>query len=68
MNTCSTCKYWKANKNLIKGECDFVDSIPCDKQPDNLRMEINVTAHDDSGLQVEFITGKDFGCIHHAAK
>jgi hypothetical protein len=68
MNTCGTCKYWKANRFFPvenKGYCDKVDCIIENPLQD---FYINVTVADDHGLESGLVTGRDFGCIHHATK
>jgi len=73
MNTCKTCKYWalsfKPTKENPVADCDLPDTITGEKLfKQGAGMEINATAHDDSGLQAYLMTGENFGCIHHKEK
>jgi hypothetical protein len=66
MKTCETCKYWNISYNVVNNisDCDRVDCTS-----DNAKsFKIDVFVHDDSGLDVVLMTGKDFGCIHYDKK
>jgi len=69
MNTCKTCKYWSDRYKIDKGvsDCGFIDTISATKDRKTY-VDIEATAHDDSGLQVALMTGEDFGCVHHKGK
>jgi hypothetical protein len=64
MKTCRTCRWWTGRtcSNPKLAEWAIRDEDAIDKFPDSAL----ATASDDWGSQ--FITGPDFGCIHHEAK
>lgn len=70
MNNCKTCKYWgKPQPGKPFAVCDLPDTITGEKlHKAGVGMEINATADDDSNMQVEFLTGENFGCIQHNPK
>lgn len=74
MNTCKSCKYWNVSYKIDANkmsDCDFPDTITAEKfikDGSGTGIKIEATAHDDSGLMVTFLTGENFGCIHHKQK
>lgn len=56
MKFCQDCASWKRLKNGT-GECLLLGGT------DDL--EIEITVHDDSGLEYTVITKADFGCVLH---
>ena len=69
---CSTCKFWSAHTNGNIGTCDLPDWLGYNRKThknDELKetdsMAIFAYADDDSNMQVELQTGKDFGCLKH---
>lgn len=58
-NTCSNCKYWESN--ISDGECDFINTITADKaEGEGMGIKIEAYAQDDSGLEVQLLTGPKF--------
>lgn len=65
MNTCNTCKYWSANRNIVKNisDCDMPDG-----KNKSITFEIEATADDDSNMNVTLLTSGNFGCALHETK
>lgn len=61
MQTCKTCKWWGIDAS---GCCGFVDTLHAVADAGTM-IRMDVTALDDSGLEVDLRTGPEFGCIHH---
>lgn len=67
MNTCSTCKLWKKLKST-QGVCDMLDFMNEGEILKDGEAALDIFVSDDSGLNVDFITNENFGCIKHIAK
>jgi len=68
MKTCKTCKYWSVifdNGKNNPNDCDFIRCIQSDKSK-SMRVEFETL--DDSGLDIHFMTGPEFSCIHWKSK
>jgi hypothetical protein len=74
---CKNCSHWNDGTRLGKyGECEkagqsspesWRDMGLHDKaDPDTF--EVQAVASDDSGLNIAFITGPEFGCVHFSGK
>ena len=67
---CSNCKHWgdgwPVTENTKTAACGKVDIDGDKNNVQSFYMDISVS--DDSGLNVNLITGKDFGCIHFTQK
>jgi hypothetical protein len=74
MKTCKSCKYWNVSRKVDvnkMADCDFPDTMTAErfiKNGSGTSMEIEATAHDDSGLSVTLLTGENFGCTQHVEK
>ena len=64
MGTCKDCKYWGT---YYERACDRVGDMHTERTPDS-SFEIEATALDDSGLEVQLLTGPDFGCVQFVQK
>jgi hypothetical protein len=64
MKTCETCKHWE-NGPCLAITYNYLENGYEKEQSD---FSINISVGDDQGLDVEFITSKDFGCIKHEEK
>ena len=75
MAFCKTCKFWEplnrfSGEHSKNGECDGLDGSRMDTRgrPKEQTFTIEVSVHDDSGLNVRLITGPNFGCVLHEEK
>ena len=62
---CKNCKYWG---EPFDGMCDWSESFPPSDESESHAFDIEVTALDDQGLEVNIKTGPEFGCIHFKQK
>jgi len=66
--TCKTCIYWSINLKVTNGvsDCDRCDRFW--REDISSSFTIEATADDSTGLNTMFLTGENFGCIHHKLK
>lgn len=68
MGKCKACKYWNKETNYMlsenQGICDS-DKLSEDNHElrDKNTDDMLIYPYDEGGC---FVTGKDFGCVHHA--
>ena len=73
-SNCLTCIYWANSKkpnDKKMADCDLPFTISGEnlcKNGSGKGVDIETFAHDDSGLQVYFMTGENFGCVNHRPK
>ena len=72
---CSNCKFWSPDINGNIGKCNLPDWLSYnhklrkyDELTDTTSMAIFADANDDSGMEVELQTGKNFGCLKFISK
>jgi hypothetical protein len=58
MGKCKDCQWWIKNRGY--SSCDKVNH---DYNDGDTAFEIEADADDDQGLEVELITGPEFGCV-----
>lgn len=67
MNTCETCKYWARSYKPKNGIADC-DLIGCIQRDPLTSIDVDISVSDDSGLNFNLMTGKNFGCNQHKSK
>ena len=75
MERCKTCKFWgygSSDTNRATKGCGKIDWVTKDRNSNSVKeltdlkkFEMDIFVHDDSGLNVEVMTGEDFGCVLH---
>jgi len=58
---CKNCKWWGKYEG---GVCDYLSGVRLAEDAGQDKAVIVATASDDQGLDADFVTGPDFGCIH----
>lgn len=67
MNLCKDCKHWKRREDDYRGEhvgdCSSDHFVYMEKCPSD-----GLEYWDYEGYSAGFLTGENFGCVHHAGK
>ena len=67
--TCESCKYWRKYQEAFSTKsfmiCEGFDEAGSLENVPHNSAEVYVIAHDDTGLDWLFLTGKDFSCSNY---